>query len=323
MICEAKKEYVFLFNTQAPSCHASTVLPLPDGSVLCAWFAGQREGADDVGIWSSIRKDGVWSEPVRISDERDTAHWNPVLHLQENGNIILFYKYGQTIPHWLTKFVISEDNGRTWSAPQELVPGDTSGGRGPVKNKCIRLQDGTVLAPASTEQNKMWIPFIDRSEDDGLTWEKQTPMERPKYKRSWVQMIQPTLWQSEDQSVHCLLRTNQGAVYRSDSDDLGITWCKPYRTSLPNNNSGLDLVQDSKGRLWLLYNPVSKNWGDRYPLTLAVSTDDGETFKDVINLEVNKGEYSYPAITCKDDKLYLTYTHLRERVAYWEITPES
>ena len=112
MICEAKKEYVFLFNTQAPPCHASTVLPLADGSVLCAWFAGQREGADDVGIWSSIRKDGVWSEPVRISDERDTAHWNPVLHLQENGNIILFYKFGQTIPHWLTKFVISEDKSK-------------------------------------------------------------------------------------------------------------------------------------------------------------------------------------------------------------------
>lgn len=322
MILEAKKEYVFLYNTQAPSCHASTVLPLPNGTVLTAWFAGQREGADDVGIWASIRKDGQWSAPVRISEERDVAHWNPVLHLREDGKIILYYKYGQTIPNWITKYVISEDNGQTWSAPCELVDGDTEGGRGPVKNKCIRLQDGTVLAPASTEQNKMWIPFIDRSEDDGLTWEKQTPMERPKYRRMWVNMIQPTLWQSADQSVHCLLRTNQGAVYRSDSEDLGITWCKPYRTALPNNNSGLDLAQDSKGNLWLLYNPVSQNWGDRTPLTLAVSKDDGETFKDVINLEVNPGEYSYPAITCVDDKLYLTYTHLRERVAYWEITPE-
>ena len=60
MILEAKKEYVFLFNSKAPSCHASTVLPLPDGTVLTAWFAGQREGADDVGIWAAIRKDDAW-----------------------------------------------------------------------------------------------------------------------------------------------------------------------------------------------------------------------------------------------------------------------
>ena len=34
MIKSAKKEFIFRKNEKAPSCHASTVLPLDDGTVL-------------------------------------------------------------------------------------------------------------------------------------------------------------------------------------------------------------------------------------------------------------------------------------------------
>ena len=65
---------------------------------------------------------------------------------KEDGKIILFYKVGKLISEWVTWYMESEDEGHTFSEPQELVPGDI-GGRGPVKNKPIRLSDGTVLAP--------------------------------------------------------------------------------------------------------------------------------------------------------------------------------
>lgn len=64
----------------------------------------------------------------------------------------------------------SEDEGHTFSEPQELVPGDI-GGRGPVKNKPIRLSDGTVLAPGSLE-GELWDGFVDISKDDCRTWER-------------------------------------------------------------------------------------------------------------------------------------------------------
>ena len=35
-----------------PNCHASTVLPLGDGSVLAAWFGGTKESSADVDIWA-------------------------------------------------------------------------------------------------------------------------------------------------------------------------------------------------------------------------------------------------------------------------------
>ena len=36
-------------------CHASTVLPLPDGTVLSAWFGGSYEGEGDTSIWTARR----------------------------------------------------------------------------------------------------------------------------------------------------------------------------------------------------------------------------------------------------------------------------
>ena len=323
MIKSAKKEFIFQKNEKAPSCHASTVLPLADGTVLAAWFGGAHEGNNDVEIWVSKRDaEGNWSTPLSVSEGDNIAHWNPVLHLQESGRIILYYKHGETIPDWITRYIVSDDNGNTWSSPETLVPGDTSGGRGPVKNKCIRLKNGTVLGPASTEQNKKWIPFIDMSLDDGITWQFNGLMERPKYKGAYVALIQPTLWES-DEGVHCLMRSNKGAIYRSDSHDNGLNWSKPARTRLPNNNSGIDCVKDDSGRLWLIYNPVDVNWGVRHPLSLAYSKDNGKHFTEVLVPEPGNGEFSYPAITCRDNTLYITYTYKRKQIVFWKIELED
>jgi predicted neuraminidase len=108
------------------------------------------EGEDDVKIWVSIRENEKWSAPYSVCvDGEALPHWNPVLFLRENGDIILYFKYGKPIPNWVTYYCVSKDNGKSFSKPQVLVPGDNDGGRGPVKNKAIRLSNGTVVAPAS------------------------------------------------------------------------------------------------------------------------------------------------------------------------------
>ena len=136
----------------------------------------------------------------------------------------------------------------------------------------------------------------------------------------YVPMIQPTLWQSEDGGVHMLTRTSRGRIYRSDSFDEGETWCMAYRTKLPNNNSGIDLVGAENGKLYLVCNPVKKNWGSRSPLDLLVSEDGGKTFTRLLRLEDREGgEFSYPAITERDGILHITYTYDREYIAYRQI----
>ena len=85
--------------------------------------------------------------------------------------------------------------------------------------------------------------------------------------------------------MHMLLRSSEGFVYRSDSADDGETWCSAYALSLPNNNSGLDLVRTAGGVLYLVCNPVAANWGQRSPLSLFKSTDEGASWQKLLDLE--------------------------------------
>ena len=119
-----REEYIFDGPQPFDQCHASTLLLLPGGEILAAWFGGTREGADDVNIWLSRRGEGGWSQPTCVSHDPGLPHWNPVLDLGADGRICLYYKVGRQIPYWRTMVTVSRDGGRTWTAPRELVPGD-------------------------------------------------------------------------------------------------------------------------------------------------------------------------------------------------------
>ena len=297
------------------SSHASTVVRLANGNLISAWFGGSGEGGSDVRIWYAIY-DGEWSDAKVIETTDNLAHWNPVLH--DFGSFVrLYYKVGKDTKIWVTKYVDSFDGGKTWSAPAELVAGDTSGGRGPVRNKNFVTADGVIIAPASTEQGS-WKAFFDISADGGKTWQKTAYVEAYDANGTEVQMIQPTIWQSNE-GIHAMFRTKSGYIYRSDSFDGGYTWCPAYSTGIYNNNSGIDCVKSDNGWLWLAYNPIRVS-GIRNKLTLAVSKDNGKTWEDVAVLESTPlnlfSEFSYPAIIANGNQLFITYTYNRVQIKY-------
>jgi predicted neuraminidase len=333
-------------------CHGSTVVALPSGDKLVAFFAGTREGAGDTAIWLSRQHDGEWQTPVRLMAEPGLAHWNPVLHA-DGPRLWLFYKVGPTVHRWTTRVATSNDAGVTWSQPRPLVEGDVSP-RGPVRNKLLVLTDGCWLAPGSTEDDRVWDAFVDRSRDEGRTWQRSdVPIVHrtekvppghvttghetagqgawrgladhvlwetdPARTFAWDGVIQPTLFQSSAAGVHMLLRSTRGWVYRSDSADSGRTWCPAYATTLPNNNSGLDVVRLLSGQLVLACNPVAGNWGRRTPLVLMVSADDGGSWADAMALETEEGEFSYPAIIAAGGWVHVTYTWNRANIVHRRI----
>ncbi|MBW5448515.1 neuraminidase (sialidase) [Cohnella sp. CFH 77786] len=329
----AQKQYIFEEERPFPSCHASTLALMPNGDVLAAWFGGSYEKASDVAIWMARRSGDAWSAPFKIADEEGIAHWNPVL-FSEGRKVWLFYKAGHEIPAWFTRIVRSEDGGESWSEPEELVPGDV-GGRGPVRNKPIRLTDGTLLAPASVERRipdepgkELWEAFVDISTDNGRTWHRSAyvPMEGSKLVGTVHGpsrgLIQPALWPSGGSRVHMLLRSTEGCLFRSDSEDAGRTWCTAYPAGLPNNNSGIDVARMEDGTLALAMNPVSGYTTDspRTPLVILLSPDNGMSWTDELVLEDGPGEYSYPAIVSRGSELYVTYTWKRERIAFWKLS---
>lgn len=299
--------------------HASTIVKGKGNTWLVAWFGGTHEKHPDVGIWLSKGDGTQWSAPVEVAKIREDAHWNPVLYKAPNGEIILYFKVGATIDNWETWYMTSSDGGDTWSKAKELVAGD-HGGRGPVRNKPIRLSNGVLIAGSSNEKNKVWNAFVDRSEDNGRTWKASPFLQLDRKEIAGEGIIQPTLWESSPGNVHMLLRSSCGYICRSDSKDYGKTWSKVYKTSLPNPNSGIDLVKLSDGKLALVYNPDNVNWGERNPLMLAVSSDNGVTWATKMDIEtgVKDDEFSYPAIVASGDTVSVTYTWKRQNIAYWQ-----
>lgn len=309
-----KQEFIFDDPIPIPESHASTILARGDGLRLAAWFGGTKEGEPDVLIYVSRFEGGEWSAPVAVTPEVGIQHWNPVL-FEMGGEVVLFYKMGYPIADWHTRYITSKDFGKTWSEPSELIEGDVSGGRGPVKNKPIRISNGKVLAPGSTERGA-WRCFIDIF--DGKEWRKRNiPVVLDDGEK--INVIQPTLWESGAGHIHALLRSNKGRIYRSDSSDYGENWSPIYATDMPNNNSGIDCIRLSDGRIVLICNPIEKNWGPRTPLSVFVSSDNGKSFAKELDLETEEGGFAYPAVIENDGILHITYTYNRKKIVYCEV----
>src|SRR5687768_2920757 len=310
----------FVFES-APfaSAHASTIAETRDGLVT-AWFGGTREGATDVGIWLSRHQGRAWTPPVEVAtgvepDGSRFATWNPVLFELRTGELALFYKVGPNPRAWWGMVRTSSDSGRTWGAPRRLPDGIL----GPIKNKPVRLPDGTIIAPSSTETPQTpstWRIHFERSRDNGKTWSVSRPpaaVDGPP-----IEAIQPSILTHGGGRLQAIGRTRSGRVFETWSADGGQTWTPVTLTELPNPSAGTDAVTLKDGRHLLVYNHTPKG---RTPLNVAL-TRDGKTWETVHVLESDPGEYSYPAIIQTADGLvHITYTWRRERIKHVVIDP--
>lgn len=312
----------FIFET-APfaSAHASTIVETRSG-LVAAWFGGSREGAPDVGIWVSRQRDSRWTAPEEIAtgvQPDGTRHptWNPVLFEFARGNLALFYKVGPTPRTWWGMVKTSTDDGRTWSEAKRLPDGVL----GPVKNKPVRLVDGAIISGSSTESNETpstWRVHFELTSDAGATWSIVRP---PVSEASAaIHAIQPSILVHPDGSLQAVGRTRSGRVFETRSRDRGRSWSPLTLLDLPNPSAGTDALTLRDRRHLLVYNHTEKG---RTPLNIAISAD-GSTWRNVLTLEDEPGEYSYPAvIETSDARVHVTYTWKRQRIRHVVIDPKG
>ncbi|MBP9840938.1 MAG: exo-alpha-sialidase [Simkaniaceae bacterium] len=302
-----KEESIFKKPSFA-SCHGSTLTETSSGTLLCSYFAGTEEGANDTAIYLSTLRNSTWESPVKIADVKDAPCWNPVLFTTPANEIILFYKVGKNPQQWSGVLQRSYDEGKTWTAPESLPAGVI----GPAKNRPLLLQDGTLLTGSSIESWRRWGCFIDITSDFGKTWTKSTPINVES--ELWG-IIQPTLFFGKEGTIRLLARSHQiGSICSSESHDQGKSWSPAKPISLPNPNSAIDAINLKDGRILLVYNH-SKT--ERFPLNVALSKDGGETWDMQMVLEDLPGEYSYPCvIQTKDGKAHISYTWNRTEIKH-------
>lgn len=322
------EEFVYT-SADFPQCHSATILETKDGELLCSFFGGTYERHPDVEIRLSRKKPGgEWTAPISVADgvQSDSCRfptWNPVLFQPRNGELMLFYKVGPNPREWWGELKTSEDLGHTWS-PAKKLSGDILG---PIKNKPIQLSDGSILSGSSTE-GKGWICHIERSVDNGKSWNFIGPLNDP----DKVGAIQPTLLTYPDGRIQMLARTrynDDGYIAEAWSDDKGLTWSEMTPTELPNNNSGIDAVTLTDGRQLLLYNHSTRSQPGmghkgRGVLNVALSKDgkhwDAALILDYIDQP--DMQYSYPAvIQTADGLVHIVYTWHRTRVKHVVLDP--
>jgi predicted neuraminidase len=309
---------MFIFEKAPfPECHASSLVEVEPGKLMATWFGGTKEKAKDVKIWLSRFDGKAWTAPELMAEEPNIPTWNPVLFLSKSKTLFLWYKAGPSPDTWTGFVRTSTDLGKTWTK-SEMLP---AGLLGPVRAKPIQLADGTILAGTSVESYRAWTSYVDRSKDDGKTWQRSTAINLPGTNYG---LIQPTLFEAKDGRIVALMRARGvGKVCKSESKDQGQTWsvAEPI-AELPNPSAGVDCVKTKTGEVWLLYNHTPLL---RTPLCLAVSKDDGKTWKPQAHtLENEPGEYSYPAmIESSTGTLEMTYTWRRTHIKYVSVNPKE
>ena len=305
-------------NRQFKTNHGSSIVELPDKSLLCAWYAGSKECAPDVNIYSS-RFDPVekkWSAPAILAGNGERAEWriwptksvgNVALHVDDEGIVWAFYA-AMPFGGWTTAHVdyrTSKDGAVTWSQPKTLIymlsnmprsepvrvgPGQFAI---PLYHNILRKHGYTCTVTVAGGK-------ILRRSYEAIPGEKHT---------------QPAIVRHSSGDLYAYLRDpTWKSMMFSRFDAAERKWSRAERLDLVNPNAAVDVEQTPDDKTLLVYNDSTEN---RVPLSLAYSVD-GRNFKKIWSFETQPGAaFSYPALTrASDGSYHLTYSQRRTTIKH-------
>ena len=174
-----------------------------------------------------------------------------------------------------------------------------------TKNKPFMLKDRLIVPLYS---DGLDCSLFAVSDDWGKTWQYSNPV-------MGGAGIQPTIAIKKDSTLVAYLRDNgppPQRMQRTESTDKGLTWSIAKDDQLPNPGSGFDMITLQNGDWLIVYNNTEEG---RHSLDVAISDDDGKTWRWKKNIEYDKRgskatAFHYPAIIQgKDGTLHIVYSY--------------
>ncbi|HBI82139.1 MAG TPA: glycosyl hydrolase [Alcaligenaceae bacterium] len=309
--------------------HAANLMVLKDGTLACVWFGGSMEGRSDISVFMS-KLDPVnreWSSPVQLSNDQERSEQNPLLFPAPDGSLWLLHtaQFSGNQDTAIVRRRISRDDGATWGEADVLKDLPI----GAFVRQPIHVHtDGSWLLPVwdcRVMPGQKWDGSYDesavmRSTDQGASWQRILVPDS-------VGCVHMSIVSASDGGLLGFFRSRWADhIYKTRSDDGGLSWTSPVQTGLPNNNSSIQALRLADGRLAMIFNDSSAAdaterrqslydeleddehseskdapktqqntgrrafWGaPRAPMTLAISEDDGLTWPWRRNLEVGDG----------------------------------
>lgn len=171
-----------------------------------------------------------------------------------------------------------------------------------TRNHINVLPDGRILIPLYSDG--FYVSLMAISDNHGQTWRASEPI-------VGVGLNQPTIVQKKDGTLVAYMRDEGPApkrVQMSISNDRGERWSVATDTEIPNPDTSLEVIALHNGNWLMVYNDLEEG---RDSLALALSNDEGQTWKTKKNIEkLSGGLFHYPSmIQTKDGLIHISYTY--------------
>lgn len=313
----------YMIQVSSLSHHSASAVMLDDGSLLLAWFAGSREGAADVAIYTSRIVTPTRISAPRIAVTRQALsmalkrHYaklgNPVLARLSDGRLVMYLTV-VSIGGWSVSSIAvltSEDNGASWQAQRELQAS-------PFFNISTLVKYTPILGTTADNKQLFVLPAYHESfakYGQYLLLDKQ--WRTKEVVRLGKLAIQPSQITHND-ALYVVMRDKTKQPTQRHIQHWRINsalWAQAQTPiTLPNPDAGVDIVALDNA-IWLMaYNDSQTN---RHNLSLAYSADAGDSWHLLETLEKQAGfEFSYPHFVTNGHFIHLFYTYNRQAIKH-------
>jgi predicted neuraminidase len=311
-------ELVFERIPRAAAFHCSTITQAGNGDLLCLWYGGSFESADDQTLFLSRRLPGerAWSEPQALLRGPHPLPGNGVIFVDGQKRVWIVWcrmesarpiGRGQGWHNCRLMFRTSSDHGVTWSKDAEFLDASL---RAVPRNPPLVRANGELVLPVEAIDGEIEGSVFLLGSQGGKAWRRGG---------FTAGGSQPAVVERRDGSLFALLRIAP-RITQIESRDGGESWSKAVPSALRNPDSGISMTRLANGHLVVVFNDSESA---RTPLSVARSLDEGQTWETPLHLESNNGEYSYPCvIETRDGKIHVTYTFRRYSIKHVEFNED-